>query len=65
MQYNCKKDKELQDDDKITTYPYGSNITLAKYFDDEDIPDSLEELRKYIKCLLKKINFDDVTKGKI
>ena len=65
MQYNCKKDKELQDDDKITTYPYGSNITLAKYFDDEDIPDSIKELRKYIKFLLKKINFDDVTKEKI
>ena len=65
MQYNCKKDKELQDDDKITTYPYGSNITLTKYFDDEDIPDSIKELRKYIKFLLKKINFDDVTKEKI
>ena len=53
MQQSSKKDKELQDDDRITTYPQGSNITLIKYFDDKDIPDSIEVLRKIYEMFTK------------
>ena len=37
---------------------------IIKYFDDKDILYSNEETRKkFIKSLLKTINFDDATKG--
>ena len=51
-------DKKNLDNDVITTYFLGSNIPFIKYLNDEDIPNSIEELKKKI---FKIINFDDVT----
>ena len=56
-----ENDKELQDDDRITTYPHASNIPLIKDFDDKNVPDSIKELQKVVKSLIKIINFPDVT----
>ena len=54
-------DKEILDETRIATYPLGSNIPFIKCFDDKDIPNPIGELKKYIKCLLKMINFDDMS----
>ena len=44
-----ENDKELQNDDWITTYPQRSNISFIRYFDDKDIPNSIQELKKIYK----------------
>ena len=43
----------------------GQNIALIKYFDDKDLPDSNEELKKIYKDFIKNGYFDDVTKKTI
>ena len=50
-----KNDKEILDDDGIKAYPHGINMSLIKHFDDKDkdVPNSIEEFKKYIKSLLK------------
>ena len=39
----------VRDEYWITTYPLGSNIPFTKYFDNKDIPNSTEELKKINK----------------
>ena len=48
-----EKDKELQDNDRITTYPHGTNIPFTKFFADKDIPNSIEEIKKIYKEFTK------------
>ena len=33
----------------MKTYPHRTNIPFIKYFDDKDIPNSIEELKKIYK----------------
>ena len=33
----------------IATYPVGSNISFTKYFDDKNINNSIEKLKKFFK----------------
>ena len=48
-----ENDKELQDSNSITVYLHGSNILLIKFFDDKDIPNSTEELKKIFKTFIE------------
>ena len=43
-----ENDKELRDDDEITTFLYGSNIRFIKCFDNKDkyLPNSIEDIAK-------------------
>ena len=44
----------VRDEYWITTYPLGSNIPFTKYFDNKDIPNSIEELKKINKTFFWK-----------
>ena len=46
-------DKEILDKDGITRYPLGSNTPFIKCFDDEDVPNPIEELKKLYKKFIK------------
>ena len=46
-------DKEILDEDEITTYPFGSNVPFIKCFDDKDTPNSIEELKKLYKTFIE------------
>lgn len=54
----CKlNDEEILDDDGMTTYPFESNIPIIKNFDDNIIPNSIEELGQiYTEFIKKMIN---------
>ena len=45
-------DQEILYEDGITAYPLRSNIPFIKYFDDKDIPNSTEELKKIYRKLI-------------
>ena len=44
-----ENDKECQDPDGITTYLHGSSFAFIIYFNDKEIPDSVEEFKKIYK----------------
>ena len=46
-------DREIVDEDGITTYPLRSNISFIKYFDDTDAHNSIEKLKKICKKLIE------------
>ena len=46
-------DNEILDEDRITTYPVGSNMPFIKYFDDKDIPKYIEELKIIYKTFIE------------
>lgn len=48
-----KNDKECQDNDGKTTCFHGSNFTFIEHFDDKDITNSTEELKKIYKEFYK------------
>ena len=35
------------------TYPLGSNIPFIKYFDDKDIPNSIEKLKEIMEKIIE------------
>ena len=41
--------KEILKNDGITTYPYRANLPSLKYFEDQDTPNSIEELKNVYK----------------
>ena len=43
------KIKEILKNDGITTYPYRTNLLFLKYFEDQDTPNSIEELKNVYK----------------
>ena len=64
MLYNDANDKDIQDEDRITKYPHGSNVSFIKYFNNKKNLILVRRHDKNIKGLLKKTNFDDVTEKK-
>ena len=44
---------KILDEDGIITYTHRSNIPFVKYFDDKDIPNSVEELKKTYKYFIE------------
>ena len=46
-------DNELQHSNRITTHPHGSNVPLILFFDDKDIPNSIEELKKIYNTFIE------------
>ena len=53
--YPFASNKKIQDEDRMKTYPHRTNIPFIKYFDDKDIPNSIEELKK----IYKKVSAND------
>lgn len=53
-----ENDKELQDDNSITTYPDRSNILFMNILTIKLYRIQLKNQRKYINCLLKMINLN-------
>ena len=43
------KIKEILKNDGITTYPYRTNLLFLKYFEEQDTPNSIEELKNVYK----------------
>ena len=62
--YNDANDKDIQDEDRITKYPHGSNVSFINYFNNKKNLILVRRHDKNIKGSLKKTNFDDVTEKK-
>ena len=44
-----ENNKELQDNDRIITFPHTTNKPFIKYFYDKDAPNFIQELKKIFR----------------